>query len=244
MKNNSVGFCIFYDWLEVFELLTKEDVCDVVMALGRYYTEGNAHIDSVSKTARPTLMMMLRQIERAKKRAQTDTDTKTEEEAETNTETKTETETEKNKETKTNTRTRSRSRSHSCSSLRTEKKSGSKSPGEKDEGEGEDIGVGVGAGEQRENIPSLSEVEDFVSENGLINTKPSQFYNYNEKRGWKINNEPISDWRTMLCKWDKKRAERFAQRKGQTAEWKHQHEPSYYEDAFMRAVERSMKKRA
>ena len=237
MKNNSVGFCIFYDWLDVFELLSKEDVSDIIMALGRYYTDGISPTERVSQTARPTLMMMLRQIERAKKRAERDTKTETE----TETKTETETETEKNKETKTNTRTRSRSCSDSC-----EKISGEISePWEKSEEEGEDIGVGVRVREreQRENIPTLSEVERFVRENGLVNTKPGQFYAYNEKRGWKMNNEPISDWRTMLCKWDKKRGERFAESKGKR-ERKLEKDDSYYEKTFLRAVERSMKKQA
>ena len=103
-SDNSKGFCIFYDWLEVFGLLDKEDVADLVFAIGKYYVEGADILDSVSDRAKPVAVMIVKQIERARAKkaakiayfnAKAEKKTKTETDTKTDTETKTETETEK-----------------------------------------------------------------------------------------------------------------------------------------------------
>ena len=63
MGDNSKGFCIFYDWLEVFEMLTKEQVGELVLAMGRYYTEGEDILENVPAEVKPVAMMVLKQIE-------------------------------------------------------------------------------------------------------------------------------------------------------------------------------------
>ena len=121
-NNNSKGFCIFYDWLKVFEMLGKEDVADLVLAIGRYYTEGADILEGVSDSTKPLATLIAQQIERAreskaakttfvrtgtKNKTKTKAKTKTEAETDTNTETKakTKTEAETNTETETKTKT-------------------------------------------------------------------------------------------------------------------------------------------
>ena len=101
MSENSRGFCIFYDWLDVFRLLSKEQVGELVMAMGRYYTEGEAILSGVSAETAPIAMMIEKQIERAKARAKKEAEKCGDKETKTKTETNTYTHTEtlKNKET-------------------------------------------------------------------------------------------------------------------------------------------------
>ena len=49
--------------------------------------------------------------------------------------------------------------------------------------------------------PTLEEVTEYVKSQGLqVNAK--RFFNYYESVGWKINGEPIRDWRARICLWD------------------------------------------
>lgn len=49
--------------------------------------------------------------------------------------------------------------------------------------------------------PTLEEVTEYVRSQALrVNAK--RFFNYYESVGWKINGEPIRDWRARLCLWD------------------------------------------
>lgn len=49
--------------------------------------------------------------------------------------------------------------------------------------------------------PTLTDVTEYVKSQGLqVNAK--RFFNYYESVGWKINGEPIRDWRARLRLWD------------------------------------------
>ena len=49
--------------------------------------------------------------------------------------------------------------------------------------------------------PTLEEVNEYAKSQGLqVNAK--RFFNYYESVGWKINGEPIRDWRARICLWD------------------------------------------
>ena len=226
MSENSRGFCIFYDWLEVFEMFTSEQVGELIMAIGRYYTEGADIMKSVSEGTKPVALMILRQLERAKERKEkrsaqaapvgnkvevintttetetettTETKTKTKTETETTTETETETETEKNKETKQNTHAHENSREESPAA------------------DGEEVDSFGGGGCERKigeisflksvaalPLPTLGEVEDYVRENNLNFVNPRQFYEYNSRRGWTIEGVPIRDWQSVISIWNYK----------------------------------------
>ena len=195
MKNNERGFCIFYDWLDVFEVLSAEDVGEIVLAIGRYYTDGINPVEGLSDMAKPVAAMMYAQIKRAEKRAsrytgdrgiytKTETKTETETETETYTDTDTETETEKTKETKQNSPAYARG---------TKEKSGV-GGGEK---ENSDSSLSV----TPRPLPTLAEVEKYVRENRLSGVNARHFYEYNSRRGWQIDGEPIRDWQSILDFW-------------------------------------------
>ena len=218
MSENSRGFCIFYDWFEMFEMLTKEQVADLVIAIGRYYTEGADVTENVPEEIKPLAFIIYKQLERAKSRKEiknaqvsgrtrtaevinttTETKTKTETETETTTETETETETEKNKETKQNTHAHENSREESLAA------------------DGEEVDSFGGGGCESKigeipflksvaalPLPTLGEVEDYVRENELNFVNPRQFYEYNSRRGWTIEGVPIRDWQSVISIWNYK----------------------------------------
>lgn len=49
--------------------------------------------------------------------------------------------------------------------------------------------------------PTLEEVTEYVKNQGLL-VNAKRFFNYYESVGWKINGEPIQDWRARLRLWD------------------------------------------
>ena len=51
--------------------------------------------------------------------------------------------------------------------------------------------------------PTLDEVKAFCEErhNGV---DYKRFYNYYKARGWMANNEPVRDWKALLCTWEPK----------------------------------------
>lgn len=51
-------------------------------------------------------------------------------------------------------------------------------------------------------IPSLDEVVSFCRKYNLT-TDPNWFYEYNQKRAWRINGEPIRHWQALLMQWGK-----------------------------------------
>ena len=57
-----------------------------------------------------------------------------------------------------------------------------------------------------DNIPTLEEVKAYCKE---IESRidPERFYDYNNVRGWKINGDPIKDWKTLLRIWGSKEKE-------------------------------------
>ena len=226
MNENSKGFCIFYDWLDTFRLLPKEGVADLLFALGEFYTSGTDVLENVPSEIKPIAMMIVKQIERARERAQrrrsaaekyygrsteaeekntetktvtntqttteTKTETKTEIDTETNTDTNTETETEKTKETKQNTHT------HAASLSEVDFFGGGG-------GEREEVsGFSSGFQDAARPIPTAAEVEKYVRECGLVYVNPMQFYDYNMRRGWEIDGEPIRDWQSVITIWNAK----------------------------------------
>ena len=257
MKNNERGFCIFYDWLDVFETLPREDVADIVLAIGRYYTDGLNPTEGLSQMARPVAMMMYKQIKRAEERAsrnlsfkrirseavsevtseavderkieakaETDTDTETETktktktDTETDAETETETETEKTKETKQN------SHASAC-----------EAGGAVGDGDANKRSEIFPSGEVAPRpLPTLGEVENYVRESRLSGVNPRHFYDYNSRRGWEIDGNPIRDWQSVLNFW--------GTRLPTVQSGPPKREPVRYgnfdvEDAFARAIARS-----
>lgn len=51
--------------------------------------------------------------------------------------------------------------------------------------------------------PTLEEVTEYVKSQGLL-VNAKRFFNYYESVGWKINGEPLRDWRARLRLWDSK----------------------------------------
>lgn len=235
MTENSVGFCIFYDWLEVFELLDKEDVADLIFAIGKYYTDGTDIMESVSDRAKPVALMISKQLERAKQRKETTAPTvikgrrleegiyKTETETETKTETETETKTETETETKTETET----------SSETEAKEKSREEAILGGGacDGEDFSFSSGLA----GAPTLTEVEDYVRECGLKYVTARQFHEYNERRGWQIDGVPIRDWKSVIHIWDTKHRPPVTEQKEEKARYGN----FDVNEAFNRALARS-----
>lgn len=54
--------------------------------------------------------------------------------------------------------------------------------------------------EEEKSIPTLDEVISFCKENNF-NINPYQFFNYYNSLGWKINGQPIKDWKVLLRTW-------------------------------------------
>lgn len=55
--------------------------------------------------------------------------------------------------------------------------------------------------------PTLSEVQDFVSENGW-SWDARSFYDYYSARGWRLNGTPIYNWQALCRVWNRREEER------------------------------------
>ncbi len=230
MSDSSRGFCIFYDWFEVFEKMSISDVAKLVLAIGRYYRDGSDGFESVSKNARAVAVMIRGQLERMLKRKKKSTAALGEGDigggvyiTETQTQPKTETETEAYTQTqpKTKTETEAYIKAH------TERGGEGRAYGnvlcdftQEDEGQGgsgilsegilrgeEGAGAAFTSGAEK---PTLSEIEEYVRENGIKRITPKEFYDCNEERGWRVEGEPVRDWRRLIDSWERNRPEKAA----------------------------------
>ena len=52
--------------------------------------------------------------------------------------------------------------------------------------------------------PSLGEVEQFISANGLT-VNAYSFWKTYEDKGWTVNGEPVRNWKALITSWDKAR---------------------------------------
>lgn len=52
-------------------------------------------------------------------------------------------------------------------------------------------------------IPTLDEVLEYVATHGK-KVDGSRFFNYYTARGWKINGDPVEDWKSLLDSWEDK----------------------------------------
>ena len=250
-NNNSKGFCIFYDWLEVFEMLKKEDVADLVLAIGRYYTEGADILEGVSDSTKPLATLIAQQIERAREsKAAKTTFVRTESKNKTKTKAKTKTEAETNTETETKTKTKTETETNT--ETETEKNKETKQNPRVRVGEERLLGGALGGGGEREKVsfsdrdttqltpPTLADVESYVRDNKLDFVNARQFYDYNERRGWRIDGEPVRDWQSLISIWNSKDAP--------TRETPQKEKTRYGDfdinEAFQRALERSYGKKA
>lgn len=55
---------------------------------------------------------------------------------------------------------------------------------------------------EKKNTPSLDEVKEFVSMNGLA-VNPQDFWEYYSARGWILRGEPIREWEVLAIRWDR-----------------------------------------
>lgn len=265
MKNdNSRGFCIFYDWLAVFEMLKKEDVADLVLAIGRYYTEGADILEGVSDSTKPLATLIAQQLERAREnkaakttfvrtgsKNKTKTKSKTKTEAETNTETETKTKTKTEADTNTETETKTKTEAETNTETETEKNKETKQNPRVRVGEERLLGGALGGGGEREKLsfsdrgmqltpPTLADVESYVRDNKLDFVNARQFFDYNERRGWRIDGEPVRDWQSLISIWNSK----DAPTREKPREEKQRYGDFDINEAFQRALERSYGKKA
>ena len=49
--------------------------------------------------------------------------------------------------------------------------------------------------------PALEEVQEFFSEQGL-RSDPRRFWNFYRARGWRIDGQPVADWRALARTWE------------------------------------------
>lgn len=59
------------------------------------------------------------------------------------------------------------------------------------------------------NIPSFSEVEQFIRTENL-NVDAKKFFDYYEERKWQIADKPINDWKSLLKTWSKNEHKTYA----------------------------------
>ena len=59
------------------------------------------------------------------------------------------------------------------------------------------------------NIPSFSEVEQFIRTENL-NVDAKKFFDYYEERKWQIADKPIDDWKSLLKTWSKNEHKTYA----------------------------------
>ena len=261
MNENSKGFCIFYDWLEVFGLLTREQAGDLLFAIADFYLEGTDMVSAVSAEAKPIAMMIMKQIERAKinaerkkvrfKRANSDskTETKTKTETETETTTKTETETKTKTETETTTKTETETETETEKTKETKQNTHTHAASLSEVdffggggGEREEVsGFSSGFQDAARPIPTAAEVEKYVRECGLVYVNPMQFYDYNMRRGWEIDGEPIRDWQSVITIWNAKLTPPIKEERGVPTRSKEAVRYGGFdpEEAFERALRRS-----
>ena len=266
MKNNERGFCIFYDWLDVFETMSREDVGDIVLAIGRYYTDGVKDFEGLSQVALPVATMMYMQIKRAEERAsrnlsfkrirteavsevtseavderkiEAKAETYTDAETETKTKTKTDTETDAETETETETEKTKETKQNPHARACEARSYGSREVG------GDEVG-GVGKSKQYEAssfglvavrpLPTLEEVERYIRDNRLSGVQPRHFYEYNTRRGWAIDGKPIRDWQSVINFWNRLS---FAPIKEEKAPERSRYGSFDVDEAFEKALRRS-----
>lgn len=63
--------------------------------------------------------------------------------------------------------------------------------------------------EERESIPSFSEIEQFVQIENL-NVDAKKFFDYYEGRKWRIADKPIDDWKSLVKTWSKNEHKTYA----------------------------------
>lgn len=56
--------------------------------------------------------------------------------------------------------------------------------------------------EEKISIPTIKEIDSFIKDNEL-NVNSKQFFNYYNALGWKINGQPITNWKALLLTWNK-----------------------------------------
>ena len=62
---------------------------------------------------------------------------------------------------------------------------------------------------EERNIPSFSEVKQFVRTENL-NVDAKKFFDYYEERKWQIADKPIDDWKSLLKTWSKNEHKTYA----------------------------------
>lgn len=62
---------------------------------------------------------------------------------------------------------------------------------------------------EERDIPSFSEVEQFVSTENL-NVDTKKFFDYYEERKWQIADKPIDDWKSLVRTWSKNEHKTYA----------------------------------
>ena len=50
--------------------------------------------------------------------------------------------------------------------------------------------------------PSLSEIKEFISDNGIKHCDPNDFFNHYESKGWKVGNSEMKNWKASVRAWD------------------------------------------
>ena len=204
MKNNERGFCVFYDWMDCLEYLPRATAAEVLFALRDYYIAEEDPSARFEGAERALVKMMLAQIKRAEARSARGEQMYSETEAETKTETETEAETEKNKETKTILLAPTRSETEKETTAAREAERDSEAPIEGEQ-EGERETFKLKDGKEAFVVPTLRDVKDYALFEDLCFVDPSEFYDYNCRRAWRIDGEPIMDWRAALRRWNAKR---------------------------------------
>lgn len=57
-------------------------------------------------------------------------------------------------------------------------------------------------GNTKASTPTMEEIVDYFEEKGLT-ISAERFFNYNEKRNWKVDGEPIKDWKALAESWQR-----------------------------------------
>lgn len=86
--------------------------------------------------------------------------------------------------------------------------------------------------EEENSFPTLDEVISFCKENNF-NVNPKHFFNHYNSLGWKINGQPIKDWKVLLRTW-------YANNTTSTSSTRKANEPEWlpnYEEHFEETVE-------
>lgn len=198
MKPNELGFCLFYDWVEVLRPLDAETAFRIILALADYCKDGEKP-DHLGGTEYSLFLMMKAQVDRSIERSQKGAEM-------------------------ANARWKSNSKAEEkqCTSNAQAMLKQCASNTTETETETETITETIippynppkgNAREAKRFVkPTVEEVTEYCTERGN-SIDPQSFIDFYESKGWKIGSQPMKDWKAAVRTWEQRRKEEAPRQK-------------------------------